>query len=261
MSLIEAFVNTSLIAIMLSFVRTGTALMVMPALGDSFVPERIRLLIALGISVALSPLVAANLPQPLPQGGFFLTLIVSEALIGAFIGTIARVFMGATDTAGMIVSIHSGLSTAQLFNPLFSTQGSILGALFSLSGVFLIFSLNLHHLLIAGLMDSYRYFPIGMLPDASGMSELVTKAVSTAFLVAVKMSIPFIVVTLIMYVSIGVLSRLMPQVQVFLLALPVQIVLSLFILALIFGAMMNFWAESFAQGISLLFSSVDPRGG
>src|SRR5688500_1340957 len=99
---IEDFLVTGVFAFILAFVRMGTAVMIMPGIGDSFVPERIRLHIALGLSLVFMPLVAAKLPAQVPETFALLSLVVMEFVVGLFFGTIARIFMTALDTAGMV---------------------------------------------------------------------------------------------------------------------------------------------------------------
>ncbi|HCQ71621.1 MAG TPA: flagellar biosynthetic protein FliR, partial [Rhodospirillaceae bacterium] len=111
------FLSTGVFAFILTFVRLGSAFMIMPGLGDSFVPERIRLWTALSISFVLMPTTADYLPAEMPSTFGLVVLVFLEFLIGLFFGTIARIFMMATDTAGMVISTMSGLGSAQVFNP------------------------------------------------------------------------------------------------------------------------------------------------
>ena len=255
MSALEEFLVTGVFAFMLTFVRLGTAVMIMPGLGDSFVPERIRLHIALALSFALFPLVMPHMPSPLPGTFVLMSLIVMEFIIGLFFGTIARIFMTALDTAGMMISMSSSLSNAQMFNPSLSMQGSLVGAFLSVTGVVVLFSVNLHHLLIAGVMESYEMFPVGIVPDTGSMAELMARVVSTSFAVGIKISAPFVVLTMVIYVGMGVLSRVMPQVQVFLLAVPLQILLSLLLMTIVLSSCYLYWLREFEQGMVFFLKS------
>ncbi|MCB1783242.1 MAG: flagellar type III secretion system protein FliR [Alphaproteobacteria bacterium] len=249
---LEAFLTTGILAFILTFMRIGTAVMIMPGLGDSFVPERIRLHMALGISFVLFPFTMPFIPVPVPESFALVLMIVSEFLVGLLMGTVARIFMTALDTAGMVVSMQSGLSNAQVFNPSLAAQGSLIGAFLSMSGVLLLLITNLHHLLIAGMLESYNFFPLGKIPDTGSMAEIISKAVAASFNLGVKLSAPFIVVTLLLYVGMGVLARLMPQVQVFLLALPVQIMLALVTMIFVLSTLLHYWVNQF-QGDMVAF--------
>lgn len=254
MNLLEEFLVQGVFAFILTFVRIGAAITIMPGVGDTFTPQQIRLYIALGLSLVLSPFVLPFLPNPVPTTAVLFTLILMEFIIGLFLGTIARIFMVALDTAGMVISMMSGLGNAQIFNPAFSTQGSLIGAMLSVTGVLLLFATNMHHLLFYGLVGSYELFPVGVIPDTGSMAEMVARAVAGSFMIGVQIAAPFIVVSLLVYIGMGVLTRLMPQVQVFLLALPLQIILSLITLALIISAGMLFWLGKFENGMVFFLS-------
>ncbi len=243
------FLATGLLAFMLTFTRIGTAIMIMPGLGDSFVSERIRLHMALGISFVMFPLVMPYMPSPIPQTFALVTLIAMELIIGLFVGTIARIFMTALDTAGMVISMQSGLANAQVFNPSLASQGSIMGALLSVTGVLVLFETNLHHLLIMAVIESYDLFPVGVIPDVGSMAKLMSEVVSASFLIGIKLAMPFIVMTLLIYVGMGVLSRLMPQIQVFMVALPLQILLSILLLVVVLSYLLLFWLGEFEEGM------------
>jgi flagellar biosynthetic protein FliR len=252
--MLEEFLAQGVFAFILTFVRIGAAVTIMPGVGDSFTPANIRLLIAFGISLALAPVVAPMLPSPMPAAPMFVLLIVMEFIIGLFIGTIARVLIIALDTAGMVISLASGLGNAQLFNPAFSTQGSLVGAFLSVTGVVLIFATNMHHLLFFGLMDSYELFPIGAIPDAGDMAEMVSFTLSKSFMIGVQIASPFLVISMLLYIGMGILTRLMPQIQVFLLALPMQILLALITLSIVISAGMLYWLHKFESGMIFFLS-------
>ena len=186
MSSIEEFLVTGVFAFMLTFVRIGTAVMIMPGIGDSFAPSRVRLFLAVGMTLALFPMIMPKLPSPMPGTIALFSLIVMEFIIGVFFGTIARIFMTAMDTAGMIISTQSGLANAQIFNPTLATQGSLIGAFLSVTGVVMLFETNMHHFLIRGLLETYELFAVGAIPDTGSMAELIAKAVNKAFAIGVK---------------------------------------------------------------------------
>lgn len=252
--LLDEFLVSSALAFMLGFVRMGTAVMIMPGVGDSFVSARIRLLMGLSMAFVLMPLVAQELPSTTPSTLQLLNLIAIEFVIGLFFGTIARIFMTALDVGGMVISFSSSLSNAQMFNPGLASQGSLVGAFLSVTGVVVLFATNLHHLLILGIVETYALFPLGGLPEAGSMAELVAMAVSKSFMIGVQIALPFVIMTLVIYVGMGVLSRLMPQIQVFLLALPLQILLALMLMTLLLSGVMMFWATQFRDHMAFFLT-------
>lgn len=254
MSLLEEFLTTGVFAFIMIFVRFGTALMIMPGIGDSFVPMNIRLMIALAICLVVTPIIQPFIPTPIPPFPTMFALILMEFIIGLFIGTISRILMTALDTAGMLISMASGISNAQVFNPAMATQGSLFGAFLSVMGVTMLFVTNLHHLLLMGLVESYHMFPIGNVPDTGSMAELVTRAVASSFMIGFQIAMPFVVVSLMIYIGMGVLSRLMPQIQVFILAVPLQILLALMVMSMALSAIMLFWLSAYEDGMVYFLS-------
>lgn len=251
---LQTLITQGVFAFILTFARLGAAITIMPGVGDSFTPGQVRLYIALGLSVMMAPLVAQNLPAEVPATGVLFVLVVMEFVIGLFFGTIARIFMTALDTAGMVISMQSGLGNAQLFNPASASQGSLIGAFLSVTGVIILFAANMHHLLIYGLVGSYELFPVGSIPDTGSMAEMMAGTVAAAFRIGVEMAAPFMVVTMVVYIGMGVLARLMPQIQVFMVALPLQILVALILMSLVISAIMLMWLSRFEEGLVFFLS-------
>jgi flagellar biosynthetic protein FliR len=248
------FLTGGVFAFLLVFVRIGTALMIAPGMGDSFVPNNVRLMFAVAMSFCVFPVLQPMVPSPIPGTFMLFFLILMEFVIGVFIGTMARVFMVALDTAGMVISTQSGLANAQVFNPSLAAQGSLMGALLSMLGVVLLFATDLHHLIFLGVFESYELFPLGHVPEAGSMAELLSRAVSHSFMIGIKIGLPFILITLVLYTGMGVLARIMPQIQVFILALPIQILLSLLTLMAVLSSGMMLWLRAYETGMEYFLS-------
>lgn len=252
---LQTFLTTGVFAFIMAFTRLGTAIMVMPGIGNTFVPGNVRLYFALGFAFIFFPVIQARLPAEVPGTALMMTLLMFEFVVGLFIGMVSRVLMSALDVAGLLISMQASLANAQLFNPGFASQGSIIGTFLTIAGMTLLFTTDLHHLMILSLVESYDMFPVGKTVDLGSMSELLTNAVAGSFMVGVQMSAPWLVLVLLLYVGMGVMSKLMPQVQVFMIAVPVQIWLALVILALVFSTMMLVWLDQFSSGMKYFLSN------
>jgi flagellar biosynthetic protein FliR len=250
-NLLQDLVVSNIFAFMLIFVRFGVAMMIMPGIGDSFVPPTTRLLFALAISFVLTPVLSTHLP-PIPHDtGAFLTLLVSETFIGIFIGSVMRILVAALDTAGTIVSMQSSLSNSTLFNPTIASQAPILSAVYSSLGVTLLFVTDMDHQMIAAVVNSYNAFPAtGGFPDLGSVSETIVKTAVLSFKIGAQLAIPFLVVGTLVQVGFGLLGRLMPQVQVFFLAMPVQIFLSLLLMMMVISASIMYWLNGYETILS-----------
>ncbi len=244
-SLLSEFLTSFVFTYFIVFVRFGTALVIMPGIGDTFVSSQIRLLFALALSLVVTPALQAHIPAP-PSSTFLLSLyIIKEALIGFFIGLVGRIMISALSIGGMMISMQSGLASALVFNPSTSSQGSLIGAFLSVAGVTLIFATDLHHLLILTVFESYTLFSFGDLTNIGSMADAVARLLSDSFRIGVQFSVPFIIVSLMLYAALGILARLMPQLQVFFIALPLQIFLGILILFITLGVAMSYWLGAF----------------
>jgi len=225
-------------AFILMFARIGTMIMLLPGLGEMSVPARIRLSIALLLTFVLFPLHRAGYAIDLRSPGPVIIALGQELAIGMVLGLTARVTISALQVAGSVIAQQLGLGFVTAVDPTQGQQGLIVGNFLTLLGVTLIFATDLHHLVIAGLHDSYRLFAPGEVPVVSDVASLITKTVAGAFRVGIQLSAPFLVFGLVFNVALGVLSRLMPQMQVYFVAVPLSIMIGFLILLIVVGAMM-----------------------
>jgi flagellar biosynthetic protein FliR len=253
--MLERLLALEAFSYLLVFSRVGAAVMLAPGIGEAFVPARIRLLIALTVTIVIYPVVAPILPEtPAVFAGVFL-LLLGEITIGVFIGSIARILATALFTTGTIIAFLTGFANAILFNPMIRDQGAMTAVFLSLLGTLLIFITDLHHLLFAALMDSYTMFVPGVGVPLDDFSEAIGRLVAGSFLLGVQLAAPFIIVIMLFYISLGLLARLMPQFQVFFVGLPLQIMLGLTILIVSVSAIMMWFLDYYATGMSWLINA------
>jgi flagellar biosynthetic protein FliR len=231
-------------AFLLVFARIGTMLMLLPGLGELSVPPRMRLGAALALAILMLPLHRAAYRIDLTAMAPTVTLLAQELLIGALLGLTARLTIGALQVTGSIVAQQLGLGFVTAVDPTQGQQGVIIGNFLTILGLALLFATNLHHLVIAALDDSYTLFLPGEVPLTGDMAALMTRTVAGAFRVGIQLSAPFIVFGLLFNLGLGLLSRLMPQMQVFFVGVPLSILLGLLILSLALTAMMGTYLDS-----------------
>jgi len=226
-------------AFILMFARIGTMIMLLPGLGELSVPARVRLTVALVLTAVLFPLHRAAYVIDLRAAGPVLQALFQELLIGAVLGMTARLTISALQTAGSVIAQQLGLGFVTAVDPTQGQQGVIVGNFLTLLGVTMIFATDLHHMMIAGLHDSYRLFRPGEIPVVGDVTQLVIRTIGDAFRVGIQLSGPFLVFGLVFNVALGILSRLMPQMQVYFVATPLSIMIGFVILLLVVGAMMT----------------------
>lgn len=227
---------------MLVFARVGTMVMLMPGIGERFVLGRARLVLAFFLSLILLPLLRPQLAMPQTGQGLLL-LLFGEILIGLILAGSIRLVLACLQTAGVIVANMLGLSFAMTVDPGAGAQNPTIGNFLVLLGTTLIMVTDLHHLAIAAIHESYRILPpAGALPPGDVLM-LALKAMAKGFALAVQISAPFIVYGLIFNLGLGVLSRLMPAMQVYFVAMPVSILVGMVILLAVVSVMMGAYLE------------------
>lgn len=235
----------------LIFARVGSILMLMPALGEMSIPARMRLGFALVFSLVLYPMVQPQLPVFPNDVLQVLVYLLHELVIGLILGAITRLVTMAAAVAGSVIAFQTGLSGAQGADPINGgAQGALVGAFLSMLGVTLIFATDLHHVALMAIRDSYMIFspkdPL-MFGDAA---QMAIQSAASAFVIGVQMSAPFIVLGLVFYLGMGLLARMMPQLQVFFVVMPATIWVGLILVAILLAMMMGWYLTHYQNELA-----------
>jgi len=242
-------------AFLLTFARVGTMVMLLPGVGEMSVPSRVRLTMALVLTAILLPAHQKAYVVDLKAIGPVLVVLFQELVVGAVLGLTARLAISALQVAGSVVAQQLGLGFVTAVDPTQNQQGLLVGNFLTVLGVTLIFATDLHHLVIAGLNDSYSIFRPGEMPIVGDVAQHITHVIATSFRIGIQLSAPFLVFGLLFNLGLGVLSRLMPQMQVFFIGLPLSILLGFLLLVLVVGAMMG----TFTNYIEGVLSDLAPH--
>ena len=217
-------------AFMLSFARIGTMVMLLPGLGELTVPTRVRLTLALVLTAVIMPLHRSAYQVDLHAFVPVVQLLFQELLIGAVLGLLSRLTVSALQVAGMVVAQQMGLGFVTAVDPTQGQQGMLVGNFLAVLGLTMIFATDLHHLVIAALNDSYVIFRPGEMPVLGDVANALTTTVAGAFRIGVQIAAPFLVFGLLFNMGLGILSKLMPQMQVFFVGMPLSILIGFLIL-------------------------------
>ena len=232
-------------AYLLVFARVGTMIMLLPGLGEASMPVRIRLTIALVLAAILLPIHRAAYAIDLTSLTSVIVLLFQELMIGAVLGLTAKLAISALQVAGSVVAQQLGLGFVTAVDPTQNQQGLLVGNFLAVLGVTLIFATDMHHLIIAALNDSYKIFAPGEMPLFGDASQLVTRTIASAFKIGIQLSAPFLVFGMVFNLGLGVLARLMPQMQVYFVGVPLSIMIGFLILIVVISAMMGSFLDYF----------------
>jgi flagellar biosynthetic protein FliR len=240
MTISISFLPSLAAVFLLMFARLGTMAMLMPGLGERGVPVRIRLVVAVILTLLLMPVYRDAYAVNLASGfAPLIGVLIQEILIGAVLGLTGRLALSALAIAGTTIAYQLGLGFSMALDPSQDQQSVILSNFLTILGVALIFATDLHHVAIGALDESYNLFRPGTMLPSGDVAELMITTVSGAFRVGIQLAAPFLVFGILFNVGLGVLARLMPQLQVFFLGLPASILIGFAILLVLIGVLMT----------------------
>jgi flagellar biosynthetic protein FliR len=229
----------------LVFARLGAIVMLIPGIGESFIPIRIRLSFALALAFVLFPVIGAAVP-PIPADVAGVALaVIKETAIGLLIGGILRIFMSSLAAAGEIISIQTTLSFAQTANPMQASPSTTISTFLGLMGIVLIMTTNLHHLFLSAIVRSYTIFPFTKAVPLADAKDLALQTVSKSFALGLQLAAPVVALSLIFNVATGLVGRVMPQFQIFFVATPLMVLLGLSVFALSLGVIGMVWIDHY----------------
>ena len=235
----------------LVFARMGAMVMLIPGIGETFIPVRIRLAFSLALALLLVPIVGVAAPALPDSVSGVAGAVIKETAIGLMIGAILRVFMGSLATAGEIISIQSTLGFAQTANPTQAAPSTTIGTFLGLMGLVLIMTSNLHHMFLDAIVRSYTLFPFTRPLPLADANTLMIQTFGKSFALGIQLAAPVIAFSLIFNIATGLIGRVMPTFQIFFVASPLMVLTSLSIFALSLGVIGVVWIDRYREVLTV----------
>ena len=248
--MLQQLLTLNLFGFFLVFARIGTTFVLLPGFSVSYVSPRMRVLMALAVSLVVTPVVAGKLPGLPATPAELALMLLAEMTVGAFFGLMARFLVAALQVTGTIVSLVSSMANAFIQDPLADQQSSVIAGFLSTLGVLLLFVTDLHHLMLRAVVDSYSLFTPGESLLMGDMTQMVARRVADAFALGLQLASPLVVTGFAYYLGLGLLTRLMPQMPVFFVGLPIQVTIQISVLALALSGMMIVFLTRFQEGLT-----------
>lgn len=245
----------------LIFARIGAMLMVLPGFADDAVPGRMRLFIALGVAAGMQGLVG-DYARPQLDGlmasdaDLALTLLI-ELITGLVLGGVIRLMFLAATIAGAIISLQVGLTSALVNDPSAGGQVPLLARFIGVAALLICMGMGVHHLWIASLVESYRIFPVGQMVPSSDFAQLAVRAATGAMALGLGLAAPIIIYGIVFNCALGLAARLAPQLQIFFIGQPLNILLGLVLVTATLAVTLTGFGERMAQWVGFLW----PQGG
>lgn len=222
-----------------------------PIFGAKFVPAQVKAALALASSFFVAGAVSAA-EAPATLAGW-LASAAGEVLFGLAMGTICSILLAAVEVAGHIVDVEIGFSMANVIDPAYGTSSALMGTFKYLLISVLFMTLDGHHLFIWGIAESFKVLPAGTAHLPSAWAEVAVGAAGQMMVIAVVLSCPIWVSILITDMALGVMSRSVPQLNVFVVGMPVKLLVGFAVLS----ASMGFYGAFTEELTSAVKSLID----
>jgi flagellar biosynthetic protein FliR len=203
-----------------------------PIFGGKMVPMRVKAVLTLTMTLLLYPVIRTHIPQLPSDSVSLVILVIRETLIGISLGLVSQAIFAAVEFCGQIVGMQMGFSIVSLFDPTQGTQTPILSVLQTLLATMLFMALGAHHVFIRAIVESYQLIPLGAWHMSSELLKVVMSIFSGMFVLGIKLAAPVMVALLSATVVLGIMSRIFPQMNVFIISLPLNIGLGFLILGM-----------------------------
>jgi flagellar biosynthetic protein FliR len=236
--LISELAGNELAGFILVLARVTPLFFLAPLFSSHMIPPRVRGIIAVGISIGLAPVALRG--QHIPSEALpLLTLVVEGMLVGLSFALTLAVLMAALESAGSLVDIVSGFSYGNLINPMSGQNGAVMSQVYTLIGTLIFLIIGGDAWMLRGLARTFELVPLTSAPRISSLTAGVEHTFSTVFASAVEIAAPVLIALLITDVAFGVVSRVVPQLNVFAVGFPTKVAVTL----LVVGASMPFVAN------------------
>lgn len=244
--LATAAFETVVLAAFLAFCRVGACFMVMPGLSSARVPLQVRLFVSIAVAFALTLLLFDQIaPHVMSRTDALLVLVFSEALVGALIGFVARIYLLALQFIAAAIAMTSGFNTIGGIAIEESDPQAALSALITFAALLLLFIFDFHHDMVRALVGSYALLPVSMIFDPQTALTNVVDTMGEAFHLVLRLGSPFIAYAIIVNLAIGLVNKLTPQIPIYFVSLPFVIAGALILTYFGITTLLSLFADGF----------------
>ena len=234
--------------------RIGALFGSIPVFSSGQTPAKLRAGLAIVLSLMLFPVLEKYIPaQQFTTLGLGL-LVANEALLGFLVGLVARLIFTAVELGGTVIGYQMGFAAANVMDPQSQHQISLMSQFQNVFAILIFLALNIHHLFLEAIVYSYQILPPGYLDFSGGAVPFLMELTSDMFVLGVKFSAPILAVLLLSGLVLGIMSRVFPQLNVFMLSFPLNIGLSFVVIGLMLDMVASLLGREFdALGEQFLY--------
>lgn len=221
------------IVVLLIFLRISSGLIASPIFGNKAFPVLNKIFLSILIAYILFLTIQFKGFETIPTGSMIFVYSIKEIITGLTIGFMLQIVFWGVSFAGTLIGFDMGLNLAEVFNPMEETDNNVVGEFLYYGAILIFFLIDGHHYIISGLKYSFSVVPIGHFIFTRALVDLIVQFTGSIFVIAVKIASPIMVSFFLVHIAEGILTKLIPQIQIFFVTQPLKIALGLFLLALI----------------------------
>ncbi|MBN2079389.1 MAG: flagellar type III secretion system protein FliR [Spirochaetes bacterium] len=243
---------------LLIMMRMNAMVIIAPFFSSDVIPFRIKALISFLVSLVIFPMVAAKGYRiPGDMGGYFL-LVLQEVAIGLFIGFLVSVIFAAFQLSGQFFAVQIGFGINEVLDPIGQVSVPLVGQFKNIIGLLVLLAMNGHHLMLQGVYRSYELAPIMSTKSAflGGLLKYLLHAFSGMFVVALKIAIPIVAIVFVVTVSLGILAKVAPQMNIMMLGFPFKIAVSFIVMLVITPMIVKIMWVSLERVFTFMFKAL-----
>jgi flagellar biosynthetic protein FliR len=232
-----------LLGFVLVLTRISAFFLVLPVFSWQVIPVRIKVALTLLLSMFFYVITPLRVNPAEVSGPAVFVLLAGEAVYGLALGLIVTLLFSAVQVSGHIIEQQMGLTMAEIVDPLTGQEASPLSSLLETIFILLFLSANGHHLFLLVLSRSYEAFPPGVVPTIDLLTAGVIDTGSAMFIACLRLAAPMLAAFLILMVALALLARLVPEMNILFISMPVQAALGMFLAAVFMPFVSGFVGE------------------
>jgi flagellar biosynthetic protein FliR len=224
---------TAIVRFALLLVRPGALVMTALVFGGRYVPPMVKVGLTGMLALLLAPLV--EVPTTFDPIGI-VVLMLRELVVGLSLAFGVRMIVAAAEMAGGLIGFQAGFSVAAIVDPQSGVRNNVVSALYGTLALFTFLAVDGHHILLRALAESYQVLPLGPGGIAETIPDLVTRVIGIIFLIGTRLAAPVVVVLLMMELSLGLLARAAPALNLMVVGFPLRVMIGLLAISAAIGA-------------------------
>ena len=247
----------SIESFLLILVRLSAFIFTAPIFSNSQIPRKVKACFSVFISMIIYNTVAVELPAY----SDVISFAIQEAIVGLILGFIISACMYIVNYAGRLIDMEMGLSMANMMDPSTRIQASITGAFYTQMVLLLLLITNMHYYILRAIVDSFKHVPLGGVVFHAGLYEIMQSFLVDFFVIGFRIVLPVFAAMLIVNVVLGVLARIAPQMNMFVVGMQLKIFVGLVILYIIVSTLpmvSDFIAVEMKKYINIIMKALAP---